>query len=94
MKLRWKEPEADKSTGMEVPFTDDGRTYEKASGDYRFAAAVASFGMLLRDSEHQGRASYDSLIERIASEDMGRDEGGYRTEFVTLLKKARDLAGK
>ncbi len=94
VKLRWKEPAAEKSELMEVPFTDNGQGYEKASGDFRFAAAVASFGMLLRDSEHQGRASYDSLIERIASEDMGRDEGGYRTEFVELVKKARDLAAK
>ena len=92
VKLRWKEPEADKSTGMEVPFTDEGRGYEKASGDFRFAASVASFGMLLKDSEHQGRASYDSLLERLASEDMGRDESGTRTEFMALVRKARDLA--
>ena len=79
---------------MEVPYADKGLEYAKASGDFRFAASVACFGMLLRDSGHKGTATYDSLLERLASEDMGRDEGGHRTEFLDLVRKARALAAK
>ena len=64
-----------------------------ASVDFRFGAAVASFGMLLRDSEHKGEATYVSVLE-LARGAMGPDVRGYRAEFLELVQAARKLAGR
>jgi Ca-activated chloride channel family protein len=54
---------------------------------------VAGFGMVLRESQHRGSATYDAVLE-LAQEGLGRDESGYRREFVELVKKARDIAAR
>lgn len=90
LKLRYKQPDGDTSTLREFPLTDVGLTWERSSRDFRFAAAVASFGMLLRDSPHKGSATWDSTME-LAVEGKGEDAGGYRQEFIGLLEKAKAL---
>ncbi len=60
-------------------------------GDFRFAAAVAEFGMLLRQSEFRGTASWEQ-VATLARQGLGADEGGYRAEFVRLVGVARSLA--
>ena len=72
---------------------DAGLKYGQASRDYRFAAGVALFGMLLRDSPYKGTASWDAAIE-LAQEGVGSDLEGYRIELVDLIKTAKQLAGK
>jgi Ca-activated chloride channel family protein len=56
----------------------------------RFAAAVATFGMILRDSEYKGNANYD-LVMKLATQGQGEDTEGYRGEFMRLVEKSRDL---
>ena len=90
LKLRYKQPDGDKSKLLEFPFTDSGASYGRASGDFKFAAAVAGFGMILRESEHRGTASLDAVLE-LAEEGKGDDKEGYRSEFINLVKKARAL---
>jgi len=90
LKLRYKEPDGEKSKLLEFPLTDPGTTWEKSSPDFHFAAAVASYGMLLRDSKYLGEANWQSTAEW-AREGLGADKHGYRTEFVTLLDKARAM---
>ena len=90
VKLRYKEPDGDTSKLLEYPIVDSGRRFDMASADFRFAAAVASFGMLLRDSEYKFGSNYDAVIE-IAGSAKGEDELGYRKEFVDLVRAARDL---
>ncbi|MGV3531172.1 MAG: vWA domain-containing protein, partial [Chthoniobacteraceae bacterium] len=90
LKLRFKQPDDDTSTLREFPLTDAGLTWERSSRDFRFAAAVASFGMLLRDSPHKGSSNWDSTME-LAVEGKGEDAGGYRQEFIGLLEKAKSL---
>ncbi len=58
LKIRYKEPDGDKSAKLEFPITDNGEAFAKASDDFKFASAVASFGMLLRNSEFKGSATY------------------------------------
>jgi Ca-activated chloride channel family protein len=58
-----------------------------------FAAAVAEFGMLLRNSEHKGTSSWEDVL-RLSRSGMGRDPGGYRAEFVRLVEVARGMSGK
>ncbi|MEX0714876.1 MAG: VWA domain-containing protein, partial [Pirellulales bacterium] len=73
VKLKYKKPDDEKSQqALEYPIKDAGNEFGKASADFKFAAAVASFGMLLRDSAHKGTTSYDAVIE-IAQDGLGAD---------------------
>jgi secreted protein with Ig-like and vWFA domain len=87
VKLRFKEPEGNASRLLEVPLADRGGAFDDASADLRFAAAVAAFGMLLRGSEHAGEATLP-LVARIAGTALGDDPGGYRAEFLDLVRRA------
>jgi Ca-activated chloride channel family protein len=90
VKLRWKKPEGDASTLDEVPLVDRGGAFEQASADLRFAGAVAAFGMVLRNSEYKGEATLP-LVAKIAAGALGQDRGGYRAEFLDLVRKADTL---
>ncbi|MBI4025981.1 MAG: VWA domain-containing protein [Verrucomicrobia bacterium] len=88
VKLRFKKPDGNKSALIEMPLSDPGLGLGRASADFKFAAAVASFGMILRDSEHKGSSSLGGVLE-LAEEGLGKDEGGYRAEFIELVKQAQ-----
>src|SRR6185503_1348118 len=90
VKLRYKEPDGDTSKLLSVPVTDGGAAIGAASSDLRFAASVAAFGLVLRDSPHKGSASLD-LSAKLAQEGLGADPGGYRRDFLDLVEKARAL---
>lgn len=91
LKLRYKAPDGDTSKLLEFPLTDGGATWEKSSPDFRFAAAVAGYGMLLHDSTHRGQTTWDSVAQW-AREGLGADKSGYREEFLDLVKKAKVMA--
>jgi Ca-activated chloride channel homolog len=90
VRLRYKLPESDVSTLIEGPVIDRGVGIERASEDFRFQAAVAQFGMLLRGSRHKGSSSYDGVL-RLANAAKGIDVEGYRAEFITLVEAARNM---
>ncbi len=90
IKLRYKQPDGIRSTLMEKAFAGPLVDFDKASKNLRFSAAVAGFGMILRDSEFIGDYSIDNIIE-IALSSKGDDEEGYRSEFIRLAKTARDM---
>lgn len=97
LKLRYKEPTGDKSKLLEFPVTDDGKPFAKASKDTQFAASVAMFGMLLRNSQYRGTTTLDNVLEiASASASASKDdsEKKYRDEFVELVRKAKQMAGK
>ncbi len=87
VKLRYKLHEADISTFLEKPFVDTGRAFEKASVDFRFAAGVAAFGMILRDSPYKGTSGL-AMVRDIAENSQGNNRGGYRSEFLHLIDQA------
>jgi Ca-activated chloride channel family protein len=93
LKLRYKDPEGSASRPMEWPVIDHRLTLETASTDFRFAAAVAELGLLLRDSPHKGRATFEST-RQLAESARGADRLGYRAEFVALVKQAEQLKGR
>jgi Ca-activated chloride channel family protein len=80
----------DKSVVIERAVTDNGEKFEKASADFKFAAAVAEFGMLLRDSEHKGNGTLGAVLEW-AQEGKGNDANGYRAGFIELVRKTQSL---
>jgi Ca-activated chloride channel family protein len=90
VKLRYKKPDGDKSDLVERAVTDDGGDFAKASPDFKFAAAVAEFGMILRDSEHKGNGTFGAVLEW-ANEGKGADANGYRAGFIELVRKAQAL---
>jgi Ca-activated chloride channel family protein len=90
VKVRYKEPDGDTSLLIETPVRDSEDGFESASADYRFASAVAAFGMILRDSPHRGTATLDDVIG-IADSSRGPDVNGYRGEFVDLVRRARAI---
>jgi Ca-activated chloride channel homolog len=92
VRVRYKTADGTTSTRFDVPLVDRGTGFNAASADYRFASAVAEFGMILRDSPYKGSASLDQVI-RIAEPSKGLDKNGYREEFVSLAKRARRLKG-
>ena len=93
LKLRYKQPDSDSSKLIEVPVRDSDVSFAKASGDFKFASAVAAFGMILRDSPHKGTANYAAVMEW-AEDGLGVDASGYRHEFIDLVKRARSIEGK
>jgi Ca-activated chloride channel family protein len=90
LKLRYKLPDENDSRLLAFTLTDGGQPFAAASADFRFAAAVASFGMWLRNSPHQGDTSCDAVLE-MASRAVGADRGGYRSEFLRLVEQAGQL---
>jgi Ca-activated chloride channel family protein len=91
VKLRYKLPDGDNSRLLTVVVRDKKAGFNQASSDFRFAAAVAAFGMLLRNSEHKGETTYDQVIE-LALAAKETDRFGYRAEFVNMVRNAKALA--
>lgn len=87
VKLRYKAPDADQSRLITVPVKN--RTTEM-SANVGFAAAVAEFGMLLRQSEHRGSSTHADAAA-LARRFRGPDPDGYRSEFVRLVEVAEAL---
>lgn len=93
VKVRYKQPDAHESRKLEVPLHDADVPVEQASANLRWAAAVAAYGLLLRDSGYKGDASWTSAGE-LARSAMGDDTGGERAEFLYLLRTAEKLDGR
>jgi Ca-activated chloride channel family protein len=90
VKLRYKEPQGSKSKLLAQPLAGAAVPIAQASADQQFAAAVAEFGLLLRQSEERGTATYASAAQ-LAESGRGPDAEGYRAELLRLLKLAEGL---
>jgi Ca-activated chloride channel family protein len=93
LKLRYQPPTGSQSTLLTFPLKDSGSRFNSASADMQFATAVASFGMLLRQSKFKGDASFASVIETAAAA-RGEDRHGLRAEFLELVQAAQRLSGE
>jgi len=90
VKIRYKAPDSNTSELISFVVPDSSADITTASPDFRFAASVAAFGMVLRDSEFKGQATLE-MARRLAESGRGRDERGYRAEFIRLIQTASDL---
>ncbi|MBH1941724.1 VWA domain-containing protein [Mobilitalea sibirica] len=92
VRLRYKLPDSNKSNEILQVVSYDNTPVNKIylSEDFYFAAAVAEFGMLLRNSEYKGTSSIENLL-MLAEKGLGKDEDGYRTEFINLVEKYEEL---
>lgn len=92
LKLRYKLPDGTTSRLVETPVKDGDREFAQASHDFKFAAAVAGYGMLLRQSPHAGELTWEK-ISHLAEQGLGEDKESYRAEFVDLVRRAGQLGG-
>ncbi len=90
VKLRCKEPDGERSRLLTQTVKGDARKPAAASTDFRFAAAVAAYGMILRDSPERGRFTLADVRE-LAAGARGLDGRGYRAEFLSLVERADQL---
>jgi Ca-activated chloride channel homolog len=88
VKLRYKAPDGDSSQLLELPVRN---VVAPAGANIGFAAAVAEFGMALRRSEHRGTATFLDAAA-LARQHRGRDDSGYRAEFIRLTELADALS--
>jgi len=91
VKMRYKHPDGEQSKERVAVLTGAGQA--RGSEDFRFAAAVAEFGLVLRDSPFKGDSNFDAVIER-ATGASGYDPNGHRKEFVELVRKAKGLTDR
>jgi Ca-activated chloride channel family protein len=93
LKIRYKRPDEDQSRLLSRPISvADEKPFAAQSDDVRFAAAVAGFGQVLRESKYTTTLTWDQLIA-MAENARGKDMSGYRAEFVNLLRLAKAEAG-
>jgi Ca-activated chloride channel family protein len=90
LRIRYKEPEGTESKLIELPLADRGASFANASSDFRFAAAVAGFGLVLRDSVYKGSATLDWVLAT-AQNSRGVDKNGYREEFIRLVQRSMQI---
>jgi Ca-activated chloride channel family protein len=91
VKFRYKNPDEEKSRLIEHPVIDGHIALNRTSDNFRLAAAVAQFGMLLTHSEFRQQSSYNNVLA-LAHSAIGNDPEGYRKGFIELVKKAGTLA--
>jgi hypothetical protein len=89
VRLRYKRPTSDESTRLDVSLVDAGNR-AVPSRDFEWAAAVAAFGLLLRQSQYCELANFDAILET-AQAAKGDDPTGRRREFIDLVRQARSL---
>lgn len=90
VKLRYKAPNQTTSQLLTYPVVDRGVKLENASTNFKFSAAVAEFGMVLRDSQYKGQASFDEVLN-LANQSQEADLDGYRAEFIRLVTRSKTL---
>ncbi len=90
VKLRYKPLHSERSILVNRVIKDNQTSLAQTSDDFRFAAAVAGFGMLLEKSKFTGTLDYDQILS-LAKQARGRDDDGYRAEFIRLVATAQLL---
>jgi Ca-activated chloride channel family protein len=93
IKLRYKKPAEDDSKLIVHPLRDTNVSLSKTSGNFRWSASVAAFGMMLRESEYVKNYTYEQIVE-MAQAAKGNDNEGYRSEFINMVKSFGLVASK
>ena len=90
VKLRYKEPNETNSKLLKQGLLDKDNSMENASNNLKFAASVAQFGLILRDSRYKENSNFENVVG-LAMSAKGSDLKNYRDEFVNLVEKAKRL---
>lgn len=93
VKFRYKNPDGEVSKLIVHPMKDKQMSLANTSANFRWSAAVAAFGMLLRESEYANHFTYEKVVQ-LAQSARGKDEEGYRVEFINMVKSMGLMAKK
>lgn len=93
VKLRYKLPAGETSTLFQFNAKDSEVAFDESDADFQFVASVASFGMLLRQSDFAGNWTLEN-VRRTAKANLAGDEFRLRDEFVQLVKAAEQIRGE
>jgi Ca-activated chloride channel homolog len=91
LQLRYKAPNADTSQLLTSSVENSSKSIDRASNNLKFAAAVAAYGMKLRNSPYKGTANFNNVLD-LANQAKGVDLDGYRAEFIRLVEKSKKLS--
>ncbi|BDM78130.1 vWA domain-containing protein [Acaryochloris marina] len=90
LKLRYKQPTGSKSQLISTAIADKNRSIQSATDNLKFSAAVAMYGMVLRDSDYKGKATFNQVLD-LADQAKGKDPQGYRMAFMQLVERSQTL---
>ena len=94
LRLRYKPVQANTSELIEVPLQRSAiKPFASAGNEFRFATAVAGYGQLLRGGKYTGNWSYADA-RQLAAGSLGKDNFGYRGEFLRMIDLTQALATK
>lgn len=93
VKFRYKQPDGEVSKLIVHPMKDKQISLSNTSDNFRWSAAVAAFGMLLLESEYVNSYNYEKVVQ-LAQSARGKDEEGYRVEFINMVKSMGLMAKK
>ena len=88
--FRYKQPDSDVSEQLELQIFDGGNSISESTDYMKFTSNIASFSMLLTDSEYKGTSSYDNIINLLNSTNLN-DEHGFKLELIQIVEKAENL---
>jgi len=93
LRLRYKQPDSDTSKLIETPIKTAStiENINNTTQQYRFSAAVAGFGQLLRGGKHTEKLDYEAVLG-LARNSKGNDPFGYRGEFISMVNLAKSLS--
>ena len=91
--LRYKQPDEDEATELVYPLKDEASRFSDADRDFRWAASMVEFGMLLRDSRYRGSSNWSGLIEQ-ASSAAGIAPDADRQECLEMIRTSAALSGR
>ena len=92
VRIRYKDPDGDTSKLITTTMGEDAVALKGSSENFRFAAAVAMYAMILRDSEYKGDASLND-VSALAKSALGDDPYTYRAEFLRIVERTKLLTG-
>ena len=92
VKLRYKPIKSNKSKLIKIPVLTSKKEWKQASKDYQFAASVAGFGMLLRDSKYKGNTS-PKLLRELAWQSKDYNDK-YKNEYITLIDRYEEIVSQ
>ncbi|NJL14109.1 MAG: VWA domain-containing protein [Microscillaceae bacterium] len=90
VRLRYKPIGSEQSVLLSADVKNKNQDFAVSSLDFRFSAAVAGFGLLLRNSAYKGQLRYEDVI-KMGKTALGKDPDGYRAEFIRLVETAKLL---
>lgn len=88
--FRYKNPDAETSIPVELEVFDEGKLFDESTDFMKFTSSVASFSMMITNSQYKGSSNYDDIIDWINDANLS-DEHNFKEEFKSIINQAKDL---